>query len=114
MYIYDLCRRLRPQRTLEIGFAEGFSAMYFLAAAKSNGTGSHVAVDPFENQDWHGQGLQKVEESGMKDQFRFMDSEIHSGLAGAWPRRVSNSTSYLSTAITGTTANWWISCCLTL
>jgi predicted O-methyltransferase YrrM len=74
MYIYDLCRRVRPQRTLEIGFAEGFSAMYFLAAAKANGMGSHVAIDPFENRDWHGLGLQKVKETGMEDRFRFMEA----------------------------------------
>jgi predicted O-methyltransferase YrrM len=74
MYIYDLCRKVRPQRTLEVGFAEGFSAMYFLAAAKANGQGFHIAMDPFEIKDYHGIGVQKVREAGMADRFRFIDA----------------------------------------
>jgi len=74
-YIYELCKRVRPERTLEAGFAEGFSAMYFLAAAKSNGKGFHVSAEPFELSYWHGVGLQKVQESGMKEQFRFMNAK---------------------------------------
>ena len=29
MYIYELCRKINPQRTLEIGFAYGFSTLFF-------------------------------------------------------------------------------------
>jgi predicted O-methyltransferase YrrM len=79
-YLYDLCRRVKPQRTLEVGFAEGFSTMYFLAALQANGGGRHVAIDPFENTDWHGLGLQKVQEAGMKDKFRFMEAKSISAL----------------------------------
>lgn len=74
MYIYDLCKKLKPQRTLEVGFAEGFSTMFFLAAQTTNGVGSHIAIDPFEVSGWHGLGLQKVKESGMNNQFRFMQA----------------------------------------
>ena len=74
MYIYDLCRRVRPAHTAEVGLAEGFSTVFFLAAAATNGTGSHVAIDPFENSQWHGLGLKKVEEVGMKDHFRFLET----------------------------------------
>jgi len=75
LYIYELCRKVRPRHTLEVGFAEGFSTLYFLAAAKTNGVGSHVAIDPFENSDYHGIGLQKVRQTDMSSHFRFMEAK---------------------------------------
>jgi predicted O-methyltransferase YrrM len=79
LYLYNLCLKVRPQRTLEIGFAEGFSTLYFLAAAKMNGGGSHVAIDPFENF-WHGIGSQKVRQSDMSSHFRFIEAKSVSAL----------------------------------
>jgi len=75
MYIYNLCKRVRPDRTLEVGFAEGFSTVFFLAALSQNGHGTHVAIDPFEKTDWHGLGLHKVEELGLQQSFRFMEAK---------------------------------------
>ncbi|MDD5571980.1 MAG: hypothetical protein PHD97_12590, partial [Bacteroidales bacterium] len=72
MCLYNLCRKIKPKRTLEIGFAYGYSTVFFLAAIKSNGIGYHVAMDPFEISDWHGIGLKKVEELKMDSFFRFM------------------------------------------
>lgn len=71
MYIYDLVRRTKPARTSEVGLAEGFSTVYFLAALQSNGNGLHVAMDPYES-DWHGVGLQEVKNVGMEKRFRFL------------------------------------------
>jgi predicted O-methyltransferase YrrM len=72
MCIYNLCRKIKPQRTLEIGMAYGFSTVYFLAAIKANNMGHHVAMDPFEINDWHGIGLKKVQELGMDSSFQLM------------------------------------------
>ena len=80
VYIYDLCRRVRPQRTLEVGFAEGFSTLYFLAAEKANGVGLHVAIDPFEGSHYHGIGLQEVRRTDMSSHFRFVDAKSVSAL----------------------------------
>jgi predicted O-methyltransferase YrrM len=80
LYIYDLVRQTKALRTAEVGFAEGFSTMYFLAALKSNGGGVHVAMDPYEVSEWHGIGLQEVQESGMKDRFRFLNAKSIAGL----------------------------------
>jgi len=72
MWLYELCRKIKPQRTLEIGMAYGFSTLYFLAAIKANGMGLHVAIDPFETTDWYGIGLKKVQDLGMEGSFRFI------------------------------------------
>lgn len=44
MWIYNLCRSMKPKATLEIGMAYGFSTIYFLAAIRENGAGFHTAV----------------------------------------------------------------------
>jgi predicted O-methyltransferase YrrM len=77
MAIYELCRKVKPKSTLEIGFAYGFSTIYFLAAIKANGSGQHTAIDPYEKgMDagmYAGIGLQNIKELGMEDSFRFID-----------------------------------------
>ena len=82
MWIYELCRKVKPIRTLEIGIAYGFSTMYFLAAIKANGMGSHVAMDPLEITYWHGIGLKKVQEMGMDRSFRFIQEKSFLELPG--------------------------------
>jgi predicted O-methyltransferase YrrM len=80
IYLYDLVRQVRPRRTAEVGFAEGFSTMYLLAALQSNGSGLHVAMDPYEDSLYHGIGLQKVKEADAKHRFRFLPVKSVAGL----------------------------------
>jgi predicted O-methyltransferase YrrM len=62
MWLYDLCCKVKPQATLEIGLAYGFSMLFFLAALKKNGHGQHTAIDPFP---WHGMAYAKARQIGM-------------------------------------------------
>lgn len=80
MCIFNLCKKVKPKMTLEIGFAYGFSTVFFLAGIKSNNIGSHVVMDPFELTDWHGIGLKKVEELKMDSFFRFLPEFDFNGL----------------------------------
>jgi predicted O-methyltransferase YrrM len=87
MWIYNLCRAMKPKATLEIGLAYGFSTIYFLAAIRENGAGFHTAVDPFQDSDWHGVGSRKPERVGMSDHFRLIRelsvaALVHSADAG--------------------------------
>lgn len=70
--LYRLCRERKVAATLEIGFAYGFSTLYFLAALAANSAARHVAVDPNENGSWHGIGARKVQEVGMRNAFRLV------------------------------------------
>jgi len=78
MRFFELCCSMKADATLEVGFAYGFSTMYFLAAAAANGVGHHTAIDPFEESDWHGIGLVNVRATGLQSSFRYVnDCSVH-------------------------------------
>src|SRR5689334_15241581 len=54
--INKLMRGMGAERSLEIGFAYGYSTIWMLDAVKTK----HVAIDPFEVSDWNGIGLRQV------------------------------------------------------
>lgn len=75
LWLYSLCREMKPESTLEIGLAYGFSTLYFLAAIHENGTGHHIALDPFQNKLWSGIGVTHAQNLGMIDSFGFIEEK---------------------------------------
>lgn len=57
IWIYDLIVSVKPNATLEIGMAFGYSTLFFLAATARNEIGHHTAIDPFQRSLWRGIGL---------------------------------------------------------
>jgi predicted O-methyltransferase YrrM len=86
MWIYDLCRQLKPTKTVEIGLAYGFSTIYILAALHVNGSGSHVAVDPFQHS-YHDIGLSQPERVGMEQSFSHLSEKSVPAMADFSRRR---------------------------
>lgn len=82
MWIYDLVRDTKPENTLEIGLAYGFSTVYILAAIQRNGRGRHLAFDPFQEQHWKGIGLTREKILGLASgTFSFSGEDSIQGLA---------------------------------
>ena len=82
IWIYELCRQLKPQATLEIGLAYGFSTLYFLAALTENGSGRHTAIDPYQLNApgrWAGIGLAQGKRFG-RERFRFIEERSFAAL----------------------------------
>jgi len=82
LWVYELCRQLRPQATLEIGLAYGFSTLYFLAALAENGNGRHTSIDPLQRNApgrWAGVGLTQGKRLG-GERFRFIEERSFAAL----------------------------------
>lgn len=82
MWIYELCRRVKPLATLEIGLAYGFSTLYFLAALAENQRGRHTAIDPYQVKApgrWAGIGLAQGRRLG-GERFRFIEERSFAAL----------------------------------
>lgn len=67
--LHHLVRERRPKQTLETGFAFGLSTLFILQALRENGSGRHIAVDPFERTAFKGVGLANVKRAGFEDIF---------------------------------------------
>lgn len=64
---------LKPERSLEVGFCFGASALLFTglyAAAGKPPNRQHVALDPFQSSIWDDAGLVQIERAGL---IRFLD-----------------------------------------
>lgn len=70
--LYDLLRVHDVRSSLEIGFAYGFSTIWFLEALAGQQGARHFAIDPFEKRNWHGIGLKQVELLDSPVAFEFM------------------------------------------
>jgi predicted O-methyltransferase YrrM len=82
IWIYELCRQVKPQATLEIGLAYGFSTLYFLAALSENSNGRHTSVDPYQRNApgrWAGIGLAQGRSMG-GERFRFIEERSFAAL----------------------------------
>lgn len=68
--LYDVVRTLKPERTLEIGFCQGISALAILQALEDNGQGRHHVVDPFQRGYGHA-GVEMVRRAGLEARLCF-------------------------------------------
>jgi predicted O-methyltransferase YrrM len=79
-FLYSMVRSLRPTRTLEVGMANGLSSLFIAQALRDNGTGTHTAIDPFQNSDWHGAGMALVKQAGLADLVELVELPSHQAL----------------------------------
>jgi len=82
LWLYQLIREEKPDETLEIGLAYGFSTVYILAALHANGKGRHTALDPFQDGFWRGIGATRDRVTGVRPgTFEFSRETSVQGLA---------------------------------
>jgi predicted O-methyltransferase YrrM len=70
----NLCLRLKPERTLEIGMAFGGSALVFTASHRDLGCQSarqHMALDPFQSSVWDDAGVFAIKRAGLQGYLDF-------------------------------------------
>ncbi|MEX2174547.1 MAG: class I SAM-dependent methyltransferase [Pirellulaceae bacterium] len=79
-FLYRLVRENRPACTVEIGMANGISTLFMAAALAENGSGRHIAIDPFQTSDWKNVGLGLVRQAGLGDYVRLVELPSHQAL----------------------------------
>ena len=67
-----LMRAAGAKRSLEVGFAYGFSSVWMMEALIDRPDGLHVAIDPFEETVWGGVGLAQVARLEAKARLRWI------------------------------------------
>jgi predicted O-methyltransferase YrrM len=79
-YLYSIIRHIRPQRTIEIGLANGLSAVFIGQALQDNGAGHHTAIDPFQYTEWQGAGIALLRAAGLPDVVDLIELPSHRAL----------------------------------
>jgi len=67
-------QQAQPKVSLEVGMAYGLSTLFIceaLASLRSDAT--HIVIDPFQHQDWHGIGLRNAREAGYERMLKFYE-----------------------------------------
>jgi hypothetical protein len=71
--LYALVRALRPAVSVEIGLAQGTSALAIAQAVADNGVGRHHVIDPFQR-DFGYAGVAQLERAGLSDVVEFHEA----------------------------------------
>lgn len=64
-FMYDLIRKNNFQNCLEVGMANGMSALYICQALKENGGGTLFSIDPFQTSQWKGMAVENLKEANL-------------------------------------------------
>jgi predicted O-methyltransferase YrrM len=78
--LYSLVRQLRPDVSIEVGMARGFSTLFIGEALRDNGAGRHIAIDPFQRSDWDGTGLALIQQAGLDHLVELVEMPSHQAL----------------------------------
>jgi predicted O-methyltransferase YrrM len=70
--LYQVVRTLAPEVSVEVGLAKGASTVTILQALKDIGRPAlHHVLDPFQESEWKGAGLEMVRRAGLGEYMKF-------------------------------------------
>jgi len=80
--LYDLTLRVGAKKTLEIGMANGTSALYICEAHKKMGNGdeSHISIDPFQTSQWKNVGRANLLRANLDNLSKVIEDYSHFAL----------------------------------
>ena len=76
LFLREIIRHIRPKASLEVGLAQGISAMFICDALKEVGCSKHIVIDPGQlekapHDDWQGLGLYNLQQCGFREMIDF-------------------------------------------
>ena len=72
-FLYEYIQKYNCQKTLEVGMAYGLSTVAICQAHADKGSGSHIAIDPYQRKTWKSIGLLNIERAGLTQKLRFIE-----------------------------------------
>lgn len=72
MLLYDVVRKVKPKRSVEIGFGQGISTLAILQAIKENSTGFHYVIDPYQHE-YQFSGPAMLKKAGLENNYEFKE-----------------------------------------
>ncbi len=70
----DLIQQNHLERTLEIGMAYGLSTLFICQSHHDKGSGSHIAIDPFQSTMWKSIGLLNIKRAGLAEKLQLFEA----------------------------------------
>lgn len=79
-YLHSFLLKHNLSSTLEIGLAYGLSALFFCEAHRRRGSGSHIAIDPGQKDQFCNMALNNIRKSGLSSRFDHISAPDHQAL----------------------------------
>ena len=80
--IQRIVRELGATRTLETGMAFGLSTLAIGAVHQERGSGSHIAIDPYQSSWFRSVGMLNLSRAKLEDRVRVIEESSHVALPG--------------------------------
>jgi predicted O-methyltransferase YrrM len=74
--LYDLARTTQPDATVEVGLAQGISALAIAQGLEDNTHGVHHVIDPYQSVAWDDVGLANLRRAGLDGRVRFYEQFV--------------------------------------
>ena len=78
--IHDAVVEIGAINTLEVGMAYGMSTLHICEALRDQPRGRHIAIDPFQEEEFDNIGLLNLERAGLRDRVDFFSALSHMAL----------------------------------
>jgi predicted O-methyltransferase YrrM len=93
--LHEAVRRHRPKTVVEVGLANGASALAMGAALRSNGGGRLISIDPNQREQFVSRGLEAMERSGLAPYHELIEEPSYLALPGLARRGLKADFAYI-------------------
>lgn len=93
--LHEAVRRYRPQTVIEVGLANGASAVAMASALRSNGGGRLISIDPNQREGYDCRGLKALERAGLAQYHELIEEPSYLALPNLLRRAVKADVVYI-------------------
>lgn len=94
LFLQNIIRKIKPEKSIEVGLAYGISTLFICEALRENKIGHHYVMDPYQRQ-WHNIGLKNIHDAGYDDIVDFYEEPADRLLSNFFLKNVKIDFAYL-------------------